>query len=79
MSSLFRQSEKIRKVFSGQVKICFVRQKTERTSKTVKEIRASVTPEMQAIIQRWGNPYGTDNYIFPFLADNETALQRKVI
>jgi integrase len=59
--------------------ICFVRQKTERTSKTIKEIRASVTPEMQAIIQRWGNPYGTDNYIFPFLAGNETALQRKAI
>ncbi|MDR1459074.1 MAG: site-specific integrase [Bacteroidales bacterium] len=59
--------------------ICFIRQKTERTSKTVKEIRAAVTPEMKAIIERWGNPYGPDNYIFPFLTGNETALQRKII
>jgi integrase len=59
--------------------ICFVRQKTERTSKTVKEIRATVTPEMNNIIKRWGNPYNKDSYIFPYLIGSETALERKKI
>jgi len=59
--------------------VCFIRQKTERTSKTVKEIRATLTPEMETIIKRWGNKYHPDNYIFPFLTGNETALQRKKI
>jgi integrase len=59
--------------------IFFVRQKTERTSKTVKEIRVAVTPEMTGIIKRWGNPQNEDNYIFPFLTGKETAMQRKVI
>jgi len=59
--------------------IYFIRQKTERTSKTIKEIRAAVTPQMKTIIERWGNPYTPDGYIFPFLNGNETAMQRKVI
>lgn len=59
--------------------IYFIRQKTEHTSKTVKEIRATLTPEMKTIIERWGNSYHLDNYIFPFLTGNETALQRKKV
>lgn len=59
--------------------ICFIRQKTERTSKTPKIIRAALIPEMKEIINRWGNPYHPDNYIFPYLKGNETALERKKI
>jgi len=59
--------------------VCFIRQKTERTSKTVKVIRATLTSEMQEIIMRWGNKYHPDNYIFPFLTGYESALQRKKV
>jgi hypothetical protein len=41
--------------------ICYVRQKTARTTNTIKEIRAIITPEMQEIIERWGNPPLPDN------------------
>lgn len=56
--------------------ICFVRQKTRNTTKTVKEIRAVVTPMMQQIIDRWGNPYDADAYIFPILKGGETELEK---
>lgn len=59
--------------------VCFIRQKTERTSKNPKIIRATLIPEMEEIINRWGNPYHPDSYIFPFLNGNETALERKKI
>ena len=55
--------------------ICFVRQKTKRTTKTVKEIRAVVTPMMQQIIERWGNPPVSNSYIFPILKGGETEAQ----
>lgn len=44
--------------------ICFMRQKTLRTSKIKREITVPVTPQMQAIIDRWGNKPEPDNYIF---------------
>jgi integrase/recombinase XerD len=58
--------------------ISFVRQKTERTAKSRKEIRVIITPELQAIIDRWGiqNKYG---FIFPYLNGKETPLERKTI
>ena len=59
--------------------ICFVRQKTERTSKCRKEIRVIITKELQAIINRWGIPTKPDNYIFPYLNGKETPLERKTI
>ncbi len=59
--------------------ICFVRQKTERTTKSIKEIRATINPEIEAIIKRWGNEPKPDNYIFPYLTGKETELQRKLI
>jgi Site-specific recombinase XerD len=59
--------------------ICFVRQKTERTSKKPKVIRATLIDQLKDIITQWGNPYHPDNYIFPFLNGNETALERKKI
>ena len=64
-----------RNIIDGE--ICFVRQKTARTSGAVREIRATLTPEMQAIISRWGNPSEPDNFIFPYLKGTEDAMKRK--
>ena len=64
-----------RDIVNGE--ICFVRQKTERTTKTRKEIRVVVTERMQAIINRWGNPFRPDNFIFPILDGQEDAMRRK--
>lgn len=47
--------------------ICFVRQKTRRTTKTEKVIRVIITPRMQDIIDRRGNKPSADGYIFPIL------------
>ena len=59
--------------------ICFVRQKTERTTKTRKEIRVIVSDPMQKIIERWGNKdRRPSNYIFPVLTGMETALERNI-
>jgi integrase len=59
--------------------ICFIRQKTERTAKTRKEIRATVSKEMQNIINKWGNKPQPDSYIFSFLTGKEDAAKRKDI
>lgn len=47
--------------------ICFIRQKTKRTSRKIQEIRAILTPEMKQIIQRWGNEPKPENPIFPLI------------
>lgn len=59
--------------------ICFVRQKTERTTKTRKEIRATLSEELQKIITRWGNKPQPENYIFPYLKGKEDAEKTKRI
>lgn len=59
--------------------ICFVRQKTERTTKNRKEIRAIISPQIQTIIDKWGNKPLRENYIFPYMKGNETAIERKAI
>ena len=60
--------------------IYFVRSKTIRTSKVKRELQAIITPEMQAIIDRWGNKNRhPDSYIFDYLKGNETPLQEKTI
>ena len=59
--------------------ICFVRQKTERTTKNRKEIRATISVQMQAVIDKWGNKPLPDNYIFPYMKGNETAIEAKAI
>ena len=64
-----------RDIVSGE--ICFVRQKTERTTRTRKEIHVIVSEPMQKIIDRRGNVPELDNYIFPVLTGNETALEQK--
>lgn len=67
---------KFRDIVNGE--ICFVRQKTERTTRTRKEIRVIVTDRMQAIIDRWGNPPAPDRFIFPVLDGSEDAMRRKL-
>lgn len=58
--------------------IYFTRAKTIRTSKVKKEICAIITPEMQAIIDRWGIPNKDPKaYIFGFLKGDESPLQIK--
>jgi len=65
-----------RDIVNGE--ICFVRQKTERTTKTRKEIHVVVIERMQAIINRWGNPSRPDIFIFPILDGTEDAMRRKM-
>lgn len=64
---------RFRDIVNGE--ICFVRQKTERTTKTRKEIRVIITDRMQAIIDRWGNTPYADAFIFPILNGTENAEQ----
>lgn len=65
-----------RDIVNGE--ICFIRQKTEHTTKTRKEIRAVISEPMQAIIDRWGNrDRQPDSFIFPVLSGTETALEQK--
>ena len=45
--------------------------------KVLKEIRAIVTPLMQGIIDRWGNPKQADNFLFPILTGDEDAMRIK--
>ena len=60
--------------------IYFIRSKTIRTSKVKRELQAAITPEMQAIIDRWGNKNRQSNsYIFDYLKGNETPLREKSI
>lgn len=66
---------RFRDIVGGEV--CFVRQKTERTTKTRKEIRVVVVDRMRDIIDRWGNTPRPDGFIFPVLNGRETAMERK--
>ncbi len=58
--------------------ICFVRQKTERTTKSRREIRVVVTELMRRIIEQRGNPPVTDAFIFPVLTGDETPREQKL-
>jgi integrase len=58
--------------------ICFLRAKTSRTSKVKKEVCAILTPEMNAIIMKWGNKsQKPDEYIFKYLTGKETPFKEK--
>jgi len=58
--------------------ICFLRAKTTRTSKVKKEVCAILTPEMNAIIKKWGNKsQKPDEYIFKYLTGKETPFEEK--
>lgn len=66
---------KYRDIIGGE--ICYVRQKTERTTKTRKDIRVIVSDPMREIIERWGNDQAPDNFIFPVLIGSEDATTQK--
>ena len=60
--------------------IYFIRSKTIRTSKIKRELQVIITPEMQTIIDRWGNKDKQPNsYIFDYLKGDETPLREKII
>ncbi len=65
---------KYRNIIDGE--ICFVRQKTKHTSKKQKEIRAIIIPQMQAIMEKWGNPPVPDSYIFPILSPEDVDPEK---
>ena len=57
--------------------IHFVRQKTSDTTTNRKTIKIFITPEIQHIIDKWGNPVNSDSYIFPFLKGGENPEELK--
>ena len=66
---------KYRDIVNGE--ICFIRQKTESTSRILRDIQAVLTPPMQTIIDRWGQTPYPDAFIFPILTGKEDAITRK--
>lgn len=62
---------KYENIYDGE--ICFVRGKTRRTTNEIKEIKATITPEMKKIIRRWGNKEQSDNYLFPLIKHTTDA------
>ena len=60
--------------------ICFIRSKTMYAYGRSKVIRAVVCPEMQRIMQRWGNvPDGSpETFIFPFLRGDEDSFKAAI-
>lgn len=59
--------------------ICFIRKKTERTSKSVDDIKVAIIPEVREIIDRWGNAPDPDNFIFntvPYEKDQEAYMKK---
>lgn len=60
-------------------RITFVRAKTERTTRqNLKAIEVLITPEVQSIIDRWGNkPVHQNAYVFPILSDGLSFEKEK--
>jgi len=57
--------------------IYFYRKKTIGTTKKKIEIVAPILPEMQTIIDKWGNAPSAKGFIFPFLNDSNTEIEFK--
>ncbi|MBC5992409.1 site-specific integrase [Pontibacter cellulosilyticus] len=60
-------------------KIVFIRAKTQRTSRqNLKPVVAMLTPELEEIIDRWGNkPKTQASYVFPLLSEGLTPEQER--
>ena len=58
---------KYRDIVNGE--ICFIRQKTESTSRTLRDIQAVLTPPMQTIIDRWGKHHTPTRLFSPILTE----------
>jgi len=60
--------------------ISFYRIKTIRKSKVKKKITATLLPQMEVIIDKWGNPdRKPDNFIFPFLTHGISSIEQRRI
>ena len=55
-----------------------MRQKTELTNKTIKEIGMPIVSEMETMIKRWGNEPLSDNLIFSYLDNRDGTFDRKI-
>lgn len=66
-------------VVDGEIR--FVRSKTEHSNAGRKVICATLRPEMQAIISRWGNPYdgSPDTLIFRFAEGSEDEFRAAML
>jgi integrase len=65
-------------IHEGEIR--FYRQKTIKTTNVKKEIAAILLPELEQIINNWGNSdRKPENYIFPFLHDGLTPTDEKRI
>lgn len=56
-------------IVDGEIR--YIRNKTARSSRTIRPIIATVTPEMNRIIERWGTDPIPDNHLF-FLMEHST-------
>lgn len=69
---------KYKNISGGEIH--FIRQKTIRTNNKQKEIVATLLPEMQKIIDKYGNKSKKpDDYIFPFLSPGLNPKTEKMI
>lgn len=60
--------------------INFYRSKTINTTQEKRTICAIITPEMQAIIDKWGNDdKSSDSFIFPYLKANDNLIHQKTV
>jgi integrase/recombinase XerD len=57
--------------------ISFIRQKTKDRTRDSKRIYAPITPEMQSIIDKWGNNPRKSIYIFPFMKTGDDAWEHE--
>ncbi len=56
----------------------FVRAKTARTKRNVEPIRATITPDMEAFVKKWGNKKKDANtYIFPILEKGLSPVRER--
>lgn len=57
--------------------ISFIRKKTKDRTRDAKRIYAPITPEMQSIIEKWGNNPRKSIYIFPFMKAGDDAWEHE--
>lgn len=58
--------------------IYFTRQKTIKTNRNIKEIHITILPEIERIIEKWGNPdKNRNNFIFQCISEKDNAEEIK--
>lgn len=66
---------KYKDIINGEIK--YIRNKTERTSKTLRHISIPVTPPMTGIIKKWGNEPEPENHIFRLMEHSDDPVVQK--